>query len=146
VIPHGVLCFFPSYAMMEKLYTRWKATGLWGQLSAIKSIHLEPKGSGDHFDEVMTNYYKAVKRSTNSSSSSSSSYSSYSTSRPGKCTNGKRPKTESRTGVGVGGGLLMAVCRGKVSEGLDFKDDNARAVIIIGIPFPSMYVERIVIR
>ncbi|KAM3616193.1 uncharacterized protein V6R79_014125 [Siganus canaliculatus] len=35
------------------------------------------------------------------------------------------------------GALLIAVCRGKVSEGLDFTDDNARAVVTIGIPFPN---------
>ena len=29
------------------------------------------------------------------------------------------------------------MCRGKVSEGLDFADNNARAVICVGIPFPS---------
>nr|XP_039271990.1 Fanconi anemia group J protein homolog [Styela clava] len=37
-----------------------------------------------------------------------------------------------------GGALLIAVCRGKVSEGLDFADNNARAVITVGIPFPSI--------
>ncbi|XP_055513678.1 Fanconi anemia group J protein isoform X2 [Leucoraja erinacea] len=37
-----------------------------------------------------------------------------------------------------GGALLVAVCRGKVSEGLDFTDDNARAVVTIGIPFPNV--------
>ncbi|KAB1265133.1 Fanconi anemia group J protein [Camelus dromedarius] len=36
------------------------------------------------------------------------------------------------------GALLVAVCRGKVSEGLDFSDDNARAVITVGIPFPNV--------
>ncbi|XP_051934803.1 Fanconi anemia group J protein isoform X2 [Hippocampus zosterae] len=36
------------------------------------------------------------------------------------------------------GALLLAVCRGKVSEGLDFTDDNARAVVTIGIPFPNI--------
>ncbi|OWK14405.1 hypothetical protein Celaphus_00000651, partial [Cervus elaphus hippelaphus] len=36
------------------------------------------------------------------------------------------------------GALLVAVCRGKVSEGLDFSDDNARAVVTIGIPFPNV--------
>lgn len=36
------------------------------------------------------------------------------------------------------GALLIAVCRGKVSEGLDFTDDNARAVVTIGIPFPNI--------
>ena len=35
------------------------------------------------------------------------------------------------------GALLLAVCRGKVSEGLDFADDNARAVITVGIPYPN---------
>lgn len=38
----------------------------------------------------------------------------------------------------VDGALLIAVCRGKVSEGLDFTDDNARAVVTIGIPFPNI--------
>jgi len=33
----------------------------------------------------------------------------------------------------------MAVCRGKVSEGLDFSDDFGRAVILTGIPYsPAM--------
>mmetsp|Transcript_10335 Transcript_10335/g.31603 ORF Transcript_10335/g.31603 Transcript_10335/m.31603 type:complete len:605 (-) Transcript_10335:2225-4039(-) len=37
-----------------------------------------------------------------------------------------------------GGGILLAVCRGKTSEGLDFSDDLARAVILAGIPFPML--------
>ena len=39
---------------------------------------------------------------------------------------------------GVDGALFIAVCRGKVSEGLDFADNNARAVICVGIPFPNV--------
>lgn len=35
------------------------------------------------------------------------------------------------------GGLLLAVCRGKVSEGIDFADAQARAVVVLGIPFPN---------
>ena len=34
-------------------------------------------------------------------------------------------------GDGVNGALFMAVCRGKVSEGLDFANNNARAVITV---------------
>jgi hypothetical protein len=32
---------------------------------------------------------------------------------------------------GESGALFLAVCRGKVSEGLDFADNNARAVITV---------------
>lgn len=35
------------------------------------------------------------------------------------------------------GALLFAVFRGKVSEGIDFADKAARAVITIGIPYPN---------
>ena len=31
------------------------------------------------------------------------------------------------------GAMFMAVCRGKVSEGLDFADNNARAIISVSI-------------
>ena len=33
----------------------------------------------------------------------------------------------------VTGALFLAVCRGKVSEGLDFSDSNARAVITVRV-------------
>lgn len=36
------------------------------------------------------------------------------------------------------GALLFAVFRGKVSEGIDFSDEAARAVITIGIPYPNV--------
>ena len=39
---------------------------------------------------------------------------------------------------GQDGALFLAVCRGKVSEGMDFADNNARAVICVGIPFPNV--------
>lgn len=44
------------------------------------------------------------------------------------------------------GAIYMAVLRGKVSEGLDFNDHNARAVIICGIPFPPMLDPRVVLK
>ena len=33
------------------------------------------------------------------------------------------------------GGILFSVCRGSCSEGMNFKNDNARLVIVIGIPY-----------
>merc|ERR1719420_2472523 len=43
-----------------------------------------------------------------------------------------------RNEFGQNGAIFLAVCRGKVSEGLDFADNNARAVICVGIPFPAV--------
>lgn len=38
---------------------------------------------------------------------------------------------------------LLAVCRGKVAEGIDFSDRMARAVIVTGIPFPNLHDSRV---
>ena len=35
------------------------------------------------------------------------------------------------------GAIFFAVCRGKVSEGLDFADAAGRAVVITGIPYAN---------
>ena len=37
------------------------------------------------------------------------------------------------------GGFMIGVCRGKMSEGTDFTDDQARAVFVYGISYPSLY-------
>jgi regulator of telomere elongation helicase 1 len=40
------------------------------------------------------------------------------------------------------GALLMAVCRGKVAEGMDLIDEMARCVFMVGIPYPSFVDQR----
>ncbi|KAM9318620.1 Fanconi anemia group J protein [Pholidichthys leucotaenia] len=104
VMAKGVLCFLPSYKMLDKLRDRWSNTGLWEKLEEKKTVITEPRGGakGD-FDELLQTYYDAIKY------------------------------CQERDGA-----LLIAICRGKVSEGLDFTDDNARAVVTIGIPFPNI--------
>ncbi|XP_062448427.1 Fanconi anemia group J protein [Rhea pennata] len=103
-IGQGVLCFLPSYKLLDKLKDRWMHTGLWRNLELVKTVIAEPQGGAkSDFDELLKIYYDAI-----------------------KCRGEKD------------GALLIAVCRGKVSEGLDFCDDNARAVITIGIPFPNV--------
>lgn len=38
VIPHGVLCFFPSYTIIQKLLLRWNSTGLSKKLRNAKYV------------------------------------------------------------------------------------------------------------
>uniref|UniRef100_A0A672U6L5 DNA 5'-3' helicase n=1 Tax=Strigops habroptila TaxID=2489341 RepID=A0A672U6L5_STRHB len=103
-VAQGILCFLPSYKLLDKLKDRWMHTGLWKNLELVKTVIAEPQGGAkSDFDELLKIYYDAI-----------------------KC-KGERD-----------GALLIAVCRGKVSEGLDFCDENARAVITIGIPFPNV--------
>lgn len=44
------------------------------------------------------------------------------------------------------GAILMGVCRGRISEGLDFSDNAARCVIVIGIPYPQMTDARVILK
>jgi Fanconi anemia group J protein len=112
-----MLCFFPSYSLIEKLMNRWRETFLLDEFYKYKTVFEEPKRSGPqltkllqvpksfpHIFQPFQDFDKAVQQS-------------------------KLRKT--------GGPLLMAVYRGKVSEGINFADENARAVLLVGIPYPS---------
>ncbi|KAG1696128.1 Regulator of telomere elongation helicase 1 [Nymphon striatum] len=44
------------------------------------------------------------------------------------------------------GAIFFAVCRGKVSEGLDFANNYGRAVIITGLPFPPLVDQRVCLK
>lgn len=109
-VPHGVLLFLPSYAMLNKLSERWKQNGsrIWQRMSAKKVVVAEPRFS-DEFESCIRHYYDVIKATDAAPNE-----------------------------AGVDGALFMAVCRGKVSEGLDFADNHARAVICVGIPFPNV--------
>ena len=117
----GMLIFFPSYGLLDKVVQRWTYTGLIAALGASGSgasildddndtsggsggqseggVVVEPR-DGKELDEVLANYYRRIDSGLK--------------------------------------GVLMAVCRGKVSEGIDFADEYARTVCVVGIPFPSV--------
>ncbi len=44
------------------------------------------------------------------------------------------------------GGILLAVFRAKLSEGIDFKDDQARLVVIVGLPYPNISDYNVVLK
>ncbi|VDO44595.1 unnamed protein product [Haemonchus placei] len=56
-------------------------------------------------------------------------------------------RSEFTQGVRSGrGAMFFAVCRGKVSEGIDFSDADSRAVCVVGIPYPPMMDVRICLK
>ncbi|KER19043.1 hypothetical protein T265_15689, partial [Opisthorchis viverrini] len=126
LVPGGVLCFLPSYSLLDKLVQRWKTTDLLSQLRKVKHVMLEPRSSVG-LDSWLAEFYAAVDQSVMSlsrsprrpisTSSAASQYHSHSSQ--------------------ITGALVLAVCRGKVSEGLDFADAYGRLVIAVGIPYPA---------
>ncbi|KAJ4916274.1 RAD3-like DNA-binding helicase protein [Raphanus sativus] len=127
IVPGGSLVFFPSYKLMEKLCTRWRETGQWSRLCLKKDLFVEPRGGAqDEFDSVLKGYYDSIRGKNRLIG------------RNRRLKKAGLVKTEAQDDSKKGA-AFFAVCRGKVSEGIDFADDNARAVIIVGIPFPNLH-------
>lgn len=131
IVPAGSLVFFPSYKMMEKLSNCWRETGQWSRLNSIKPLFVEPRGGNqEDFDSILKGYYDCIRQDN----------------RPALGRKRKVKKVdanhldgnESADNSGKKGAAFLAVCRGKVSEGIDFSDDYARVVIVVGIPFPNI--------
>ncbi|KAI9246615.1 hypothetical protein BY458DRAFT_536872 [Sporodiniella umbellata] len=113
-VPFGILCFLPSYKLLNTLMARWKKTGLLERLKKIKTVFQEPKGSDKkRFEREIVRYYTTINDT--------------------QIVNGKK-----------NGAIFFAVYRGKVSEGIDFPNNYCRAVVALGIPYPGVYVYTIV--
>ncbi|KAI7752037.1 hypothetical protein M8C21_009218, partial [Ambrosia artemisiifolia] len=109
IVPDGLLVFFPSYYLMNLCIDYWKNTS----------------GTSTNSINSSTIWERICKH--------------------------KRPVVEPRQSslfpqaiddymaklrdTSSNGAVFFAVCRGKVSEGLDFADQAGRAVIVTGIPF-----------
>ena len=125
VTPHGMLMFFPSYSLMDNIVRRWRETGAWQAIEQAsgKKMFQEPGKSTQYtkkpltLEQVLEKYYAAVASSVKAA---------------------KHPYAAAPENAKSRGGILLAVCRGKISEGIDFADANARAVIAVGIPYPNI--------
>ena len=59
-IPEGVLIFFASYSLMEKVINRWKETGLWEHLERFKNCFVEPRRGKVAMEDCMEGYLDAA--------------------------------------------------------------------------------------
>ncbi|KAF9116314.1 Fanconi anemia group J protein [Mortierella sp. AM989] len=59
--PHGVLCFLSSYSLMDNLINRWRVTGQYERLCAIKKVLQEPrKATNKQFDKILKGFYTHI--------------------------------------------------------------------------------------
>lgn len=113
----GVLVFVPSYALLRKCVKQWNpyasSRGGWGADNYVDS---DGRTIWDRFEGSKG---KVVVEPTGSQTKFEEARDEYADTirETGKC-------------------ILLAVFRGKMSEGISFNDANARAVICVGIPFP----------
>lgn len=131
VVPDGLLVFFPSYSVMQDCVENWKKkshaqSSLLDAIGQVKHIVFEPRDRKDMQSE-MQRYYSLLDSSCSSSSSPSSPSSPMSSSL-------KK------------GAIFFSICRGKVSEGLDFADKKGRAVVIAGLPYPPLKDPKVILK
>ena len=112
LVPNGLLVCFASYSLMNKCIEMWRSGDdkYYDKIRAIKPI----------YKEVLPQLFFIV---------------SYL--QPRRANDLKRVMEKYLADATTIGAILCCVCRGKVSEGIDFADEMARAVVMIGIPFPS---------
>jgi DNA repair helicase Rad3 len=110
-VPKGLLVFFTSYAMMNQYLIHWGKT----------KANYDGTSIGNSTIKQSIEDLKAI------------------------CIESDN-KTQFRAAVkkygdnygSVKGAVFFGVCGGKLSEGIDFADDMARAIVLIGIPYPNI--------
>lgn len=119
-----MLVFFPSYGLLDKVTMRWGKTGLAAALGggggggAGGEEGVEPgQGQGQRQGQDDSGVLMEPRNGKELEDVLAQYYKRIDSGQPG---------------------VLLAVCRGKISEGIDFADEYARTVCVVGIPFPSV--------
>ncbi|CAL1712032.1 unnamed protein product [Somion occarium] len=110
VVPSGMVVFVPSYSFLHVLINAWESSGTLEKLRSKKRVFMEPQDASG-VERVLREYAAEI----------------------------QVPTVKAAPGSGrKAGALLFAVIGAKLSEGLNFTDDLARAVVIIGLPFANL--------
>ncbi|KAK9130870.1 hypothetical protein Sjap_011357 [Stephania japonica] len=109
IVPDGLLVFFPSYYLLDQCIGCWKNMG-----------HAHLTNSSTIWERICKHKHPVIEPKQSSLFSSSIE----------EFMNNLKDSSTS-------GAVFFAVCRGKVSEGLDFADHAGRAVVVTGIPFAT---------
>ncbi|KAK8955380.1 DNA repair helicase UVH6 [Platanthera guangdongensis] len=110
IIPEGIVVFFSSFEYQGQVYNTWQSAGIIQKILKKKRLFREPRNSTDV--EAVLNEYKECIESSSSISKSD---------------------------PGISGAILLAVVGGKISEGINFSDGMGRCVVMVGLPYPSLF-------
>ena len=122
VVPDGLLVFFPSYGVMRACVEFWRGHGtpsIWDRVCAAKHAVVEPQDKKE-FAAAFAEFNAALGLDAKNARAKG---------------NGADDVPGGSVARHRGGAAFFAVCRGKVSEGIDFPDRAGRAVILTGIPY-----------
>lgn len=116
-VPNGMVVFFTSYAYMKLVIDHWthskdamKGDSKMMKLKTVKEVFVEPRNASD--SEKVWSAYKQLAQPVEAQSTSASA----------------------NTGKGA---ILFCVIGGKLSEGINFSDELARCVVVVGLPYPD---------
>lgn len=125
VVPHGLLTFFSSYQAKDECVQYWLESGIMASLRKLKEVCQGNVVKTQKIYIIIEVYIHLVdfvfveeRGGVNNFIDEIERFSLHA-----------RKKT---------GSLLLGVCRGKASEGVDFADHNGRAVIITGTSHSSL--------
>ncbi|XP_020105851.1 regulator of telomere elongation helicase 1 isoform X2 [Ananas comosus] len=116
IVPDGLLVFFPSYYMMDQCIECWKSMILADAI--VFQSHASSAVLSTIWERICKHKQPVVEPKQSSLF-------------PHAIEDFETKLRDSSTS----GAIFFAVCRGKVSEGLDFADQAGRAVLITGMPF-----------
>ena len=113
----GVLIFLPSYSMLNKCLKCWNP---FESRSGSRNFESQEHACPQIWERLQQSKGKVIVEPSGSQEMFEAARDEYADTikREGSC-------------------VLLAVFRGKMSEGISFNDDNARGVICVGIPFPN---------
>jgi chromosome transmission fidelity protein 1 len=115
--PGGVVVFCTSFQYLDALLSRWRASRMLPKLDAIKRVFAESRASSSN-----TSAGTEEERGTAGAEGDSA-------------WEGYKKQIENNP---VEGALLFSVINGKLSEGINFSDQLARCVVVVGLPYPDV--------
>uniref|UniRef100_A0A1B6D3M4 Helicase ATP-binding domain-containing protein n=1 Tax=Clastoptera arizonana TaxID=38151 RepID=A0A1B6D3M4_9HEMI len=107
IVPHGVLCFVPSYWVLERILNSQE---IISEIKKHKFLYSEPRDNYQ-LNNIMVDFYEKIELTENGFLDENNN--------------------------NITGCLLFGVFRGKISEGIDFTDNQARTVVTFGLPFAN---------